>query len=149
MVILLLFIVWVIAELFVVIQVAQAIGVLLTVILLIAGWPLGSWLLRSEGRAAWRRLTEAVAAGRPPAKEAINGGLALVGGVLLMVPGFITDVLGALLLLAPTRSLVRRAIERNLQSRVVQRAARFSRGPSPSYDVDATARDTDQTQLHG
>lgn len=149
MLFLLLLVLWPVAELFVAIKVAEAIGVLLTVLLLFAGWPLGSWLLRAEARAAWRRLTEAVAAGQPPAREAINGGLALVGGVLLMVPGFITDVFGALLLAPPTRALGRRLIERNFASTTMRRAVRFSRRPAQPYDVDSSARDIDRPQLHG
>src|SRR6185437_2095965 len=101
MVALLLLILWPIAELFVAIQVAHAIGALLTVVLLLAGWPIGMWLAKTEGRAAWRRLSAAVNAGRPPGREAIDGALGLVGAVMLMIPGFITDVLGVLLLLAP------------------------------------------------
>ena len=66
------------------------------------------WLAKAEGRAAWRRLSAAVAAGRPPGREVIDGALVLVGGLLLIVPGFITDAVG-LLLLAPTRAVARRA----------------------------------------
>jgi len=149
MLFLLLLVLWPVAELFVAIKVADAIGVLLTVLLLFAGWPLGSWLLRSEGRAAWRRFSEAVAAGRPPAREAIDGGLALVGGVLLMVPGFITDVFGALLLAPPTRALGRRIIQRNFASKTMRRAVRFSSRSAQPYDVDSSARDIDNPQLHG
>jgi UPF0716 protein FxsA len=145
---LLLLILWPVAELFVAIKVAEAIGVLLTVVLVVIGWPIGMWLARTEGRAAWRRLSLAVAEGRPPGREAIDGALILAGGVLLMVPGFITDVLG-LVLLAPTRALARRAIARNFQSRLVRSATRFSRAPRSGYDVDSTAADIDQTQLHG
>jgi UPF0716 protein FxsA len=140
-------IVWLIAELFVAIKVADAIGVLLTVILLIASWPIGGWLMRAEGRTALRRLSEAIAAGRPPGKEVLNGALAVAGGVLLIVPGFITDVLGLALMFAPTRSLARRVLVRNFQSRIVLRAARF-RDASRPYDVDSTATDIDSAQLH-
>jgi UPF0716 protein FxsA len=146
---LLLLILWPIAELFVAIKVAGAIGVLLTVILLLAGWPIGIWLAKAEGRAAWRRLSDAVAAGRPPGREVIDGALVLTGGVFLIVPGFISDVLGLLLLLAPTRSVARGAITRNFQSRLVVAATRFSRAPRSDYDVDSTATDLDRTQLHG
>jgi UPF0716 protein FxsA len=149
MVAVLLLILWPIAELFVAIKVAESIGVVLTVVLLLAGWPLGMWLARTEGRAAWRRLSAAVAAGRPPGREVIDGALVLVGGILLMVPGFITDVLGLLLLLAPTRSLARAAIARNFQSRLVVAATRFSRAPRSAYDVDSTATDLDSPQLRG
>ena len=149
MVALLLLILWPVAELFVAIQVAHAIGVLLTVVLLLAGWPIGMWLARTQGRAAWLRLSAAVAAGRPPGREVIDGALVLVGAVSLIVPGFITDVLGLLLLLGPSRSLAREAITRNFQSRLVVAATRFSRTPRSAYDVDSTATDLDGPQLHG
>lgn len=141
---LLLMILWPVAELFVVIKVGEAIGVLLTIALLIATWPIGTWALRSQGRVAWRRLAAAVADGRPPAREVLNGALVLAGGVLLMIPGFITDVIGVCLLAPPTRALMRAVLARNLQSRVVVQATRFGRQP---YDVDSTARDVDKPKL--
>ena len=70
----------------------------------------------------------------------------LLGGTLMMVPGFITDALGLLLLLPPTRALARVLVLRNLQSRLVVRAARF--GGRYAYDVDSTATDIDHPQLH-
>jgi UPF0716 protein FxsA len=145
----LLLILWPIAELFVAIKVAEAIGVLLTVVLLLIGWPLGMWLAKTEGRAAWRRLSAAVAEGRAPGREAIDGALILLGGVLLIIPGFITDAVGLCLLLAPTRALARGAVARNVRSRVVVAAAGFSRPGGPAYDVDSTASDIDRPQLHG
>jgi UPF0716 protein FxsA len=135
---------WVIAELFVAIKVADAIGVLLTVVLLFAGWPVGTWVLRSRGRAAWRRLSIAVSEGRAPGREVIDGALVLFGGALLMVPGFVTDVLGICALLPPTRALARWLLVRNLYSRLVVGAARFG---ARRYDVDSTARDLDHPQL--
>jgi UPF0716 protein FxsA len=149
MIALLLLILWPVAELFVAIKVAEAIGIAFTIVLLIAGLPIGIWLTRSGGRAAWRRLSAATAAGRPPGREAVDGALALAGGVLIMIPGFISDGIGALLLLAPSRALARWALIRNFQSRVVVAATRFSRAPRSSYDVDSTATDLDSPQLHG
>jgi UPF0716 protein FxsA len=143
---LLLLILWPVAEVYAAIQVADAIGVLLTLVLLVASWPIGNWALRSQGRAAWRRLGDAVAAGRPPGREVLDGALILAGGLLLVVPGFITDAVGALLLLPPTRAAMRGLLVRNLHSRLVVRATRFTRGPA-SYDVDSTATDIDQPRL--
>ncbi len=145
---LLLLILWPIAELFVAIKVAEAIGVLLTVILLLVGWPVGMWLAKAQGRAAWRRLSAAVATGRPPGREVIDGALVLVGGTLLIIPGFITDVVGLLLLLAPTRRVAGALIARNFQSRLVVAATRFSSASRSAYDVDSTATDLDGPQLH-
>ena len=149
MIALLLLILWPIAELFVAIRVAEAIGVLLTVVLLLVGWPIGMWLARTQGRAAWRRLSAAVADGRPPGREVIDGALVLAGAILLIIPGFITDGVGLLLLLAPTRAVAREALTRNFQSRLVVAATRFSRTPRSAYDVDSTATDLDSPQLHG
>lgn len=147
MIVVLVLVLWAALELFVAIKVADAIGVLATVVLLLLSWPLGSWALRSQGRAAWRRLGEAVSAGRSPGREVLDGVLALLGGVLLIVPGFISDALGVLGLLPPTRALLRHGLARNLQSRVVVSATRFT-GASRPYDVDSTATDVDQQQLH-
>ena len=118
-----LLILWPVAELFVAIEVARAIGVLETIVLLIIGWPLGLWALRTQGGAAWRRLNLALSERRTPTREVLDGTLVLFGGLLLMIPGFITDVLGIALLLPPTRALVRPLLVRNLGSRVVLRAS--------------------------
>jgi UPF0716 protein FxsA len=140
--------VWLIAEVFVVIKVSEAIGAALTVVLLIASWPIGTWALRTQGAAAWRRLRVAIEQGRAPAREVVDGALVLLGGVLLIVPGFITDVFG-ILLLAPTRALMRPALLRGAQSRLAASGPRWGSGPgrTRSYDVDSTATDVDQPQL--
>jgi UPF0716 protein FxsA len=102
-----LFIVVPIAELALLIQVGQLIGVWWTVAILIADALLGSYLLRTQSRAAWRRFNEAVAEGRVPHREVVDGVLVIFGGVLLLTPGFITDVFGLLFLFPPTRILLR------------------------------------------
>src|SRR5262245_28139433 len=102
-----LFIVVPIVELFVIIQVWQAIGVLPTLALLLADALLGSRLLRHQGRGAWRRFNEALAQRRFPAREVADGVLIAVGGTLLLTPGFVTDIFGLILLIPPTRALVR------------------------------------------
>src|SRR5919197_5102921 len=113
----LLFIVVPIVELFVIIQVGEAIGVLPTIALLIADSILGSMLMRSQGRLAWRRFNEAIAAGRPPAREVLDGALVIFGGAFLLTPGFISDVFGLALLLPPTRALVRGFLVRSVLRR--------------------------------
>ena len=137
---------WFLAEVFVAIKVADAIGVLETVLLVILAWPVGAWALRTQGGAAWRRLSAAVSAGRSPGSEVLDGALILLGGLLLITPGFISDVLGICALLPPTRALLRRRLARHLHSRVVVGMARFGSG-TPPYDVDSTATDVDQAQL--
>jgi UPF0716 protein FxsA len=146
---LLLLILWPVAELFVAIEVARAIGVLLTVVLLIASWPVGVRLLAVEGRGALRRLNRAAAEGRAPGREVLDGALVLSGGLLLIIPGFITDVLGLALLIKPLRALGRRVLERNIQSRLLRGALRFGARPSPrtADDVDSTAHDIDRRRL--
>jgi UPF0716 protein FxsA len=148
----LLLVLWPVAEIYVLIKVAEAIGVLLTALLLIASWPAGSWALRSQGRAAWTRLRAELAAGRPPGRAVLDGALILVGGVLLIIPGFIGDGVGILLLLGPTRSLIRHLTVRRLQSRLIHRATRRwgggrPGGPGRGYDVDSTATDVDRATL--
>lgn len=107
-VLVLLFIVVPIAELYVIIQVGGAIGVLPTLALLIADSFLGAALLRSQGRQAWARFNRALAESRVPAREVFDGAMIILGGALLLTPGFITDIFGLILLIPPTRDIVRR-----------------------------------------
>src|SRR5205807_10586412 len=90
-----------IAELYVIIQVGEAIGALPTIGILVADSIVGSLLLRTQGRGAWRRLRAALAEGRVPAREALGGAPGVFGGAVLTTPGFITAVLRVLLLLPP------------------------------------------------
>jgi UPF0716 protein FxsA len=146
MLIALLLICWPLLELFVAFEVSQLIGVTWTVLLILFSLPLGMWAVRSQGRAVWRRLADGVATGRPPGRDVLDGALVLIGGVLFILPGFVSDVFGALLLLPPSRAGLRRLLVRNFQGRFVQRVAGFSTG-GPSYDVDTTATDVEQPRL--
>jgi UPF0716 protein FxsA len=137
---------WLAAELYVAIRIGDAIGALPTVLLLLASWPIGAWTARAQGRAALARLRAALAEGRAPGREVLDGALVLVGGGLLMVPGFMADVLGALLLLGPTRALARRGVLRNLRRRLAARPTVSTRGSS-GYDVDSTATDVRPPRL--
>ncbi|HET7590666.1 MAG TPA: FxsA family protein [Solirubrobacterales bacterium] len=107
-----LFIVVPIAELYVIIQVGELIGVFPTLILLLADALLGSWLLKHQGRGAWRRFNEALAARRFPGREVVDGVLIVIGGTLLLTPGFLSDVAGLFLLFPPTRAISRRLLKR-------------------------------------
>ncbi|WP_431913020.1 FxsA family protein [Nonomuraea jabiensis] len=95
-------------EIWLLIQVGSVIGGPATVALLIADSLLGAWLVRREGRRAWRALQEAIGSGRMPERELADGGLVLVGGALLLTPGFFTDVFGFLCILPFTRPMMRR-----------------------------------------
>jgi len=142
-----LFIVVPIAELAVIIQVGQEIGVPWTVALLVADSILGSVLMRSQGRAAWRRFNEATGAGRVPAREVLDGALVIFGGALLLTPGFITDVLGLLLLIPPTRALVRRVLARRLAHRMVVSVTGPRVRRRRDDDVEGTAVDVDRDRI--
>ena len=152
----LLFIVVPIAELYVIVKVGELIGVLPTLILLLADALAGSWLLKHQGRGAWRRFNEALAARRFPGREVADGALIIVGGTLLLTPGFLTDIVGAFLLVPPTRALARRLLKRFAIGRVavagIGGIGPFGRrpggGPRPGeprpsrdYDFEATAEE--------
>jgi UPF0716 protein FxsA len=136
---LVLFIAVPIAELYVLIWVVgPALGAPLTILLLIADSVLGSVLMRSQGRAVWRRFNRTLAEGRIPHREVIDGVLVIFGGALLITPGFITDVLGFLLLLPPTRALFRRLLVNRLGRRLIVGGVR-SDGAREPYDVEGSA----------
>jgi UPF0716 protein FxsA len=126
-----------IAELYVILKVGDAIGAVPTVLLLAGDSVLGSLLLRSQGRRVWRRFREALAEGRMPHREVIDGVLVIFGGAFLITPGFITDVIGVLLLIPPTRYLIRRQLVRRLGRRLVIVDGRSA--PGGDYDVEGTA----------
>jgi UPF0716 protein FxsA len=137
-------------ELYVIIQVGQAIGALNTIALLLLDSILGAWLMRTQGRAAWQRFNRAIAEGRVPARETLDGALVILGGAFLLTPGFVSDVFGVFFLLPPTRVVTRRLIVRTFSRRFRLRmampgsAARGRRAPSdPFFDVEGTARDVD------
>ncbi len=115
---LLLFIVLPIVELAVIIQVGHAIGVLNTIALLLLVSFIGSWLVKREGLAVWRRFQDQVHRGQVPGKEIADGVMILLAGALLVSPGFVTDVFGVLLLLPPVRAVVRAALLRRTAHRV-------------------------------
>ncbi len=98
------------AEILVILQVGEAIGGWWTAALLVADSLLGAYLLRVEGRRAWSEFRAALEEGRWPGDEVAQGALVIVGGTLLLTPGFLTDALGFLLLLGPTRRMVARRL---------------------------------------
>jgi len=148
LVLLVLFVVVPIAELAIIIQVGELLGFWWTLGLLIADSVLGSMLMRSQGRAAWRRFTGAVQSARPPAREVADGGLIIFGGALLLTPGFISDFFGLLFLLPPTRALIRRLFLRQVMSRITVSLAGAPPGRRwPGSDVDGTAVEVDRERL--
>jgi UPF0716 protein FxsA len=146
----LLFILLPIAEIYVIVKVGEAIGILPTLALLVVDGFLGAALARSQGRAAWIRFNRALAEGRVPAREVFDGAMIIVGGAFLLAPGFITDAIGLLLILPPTRAAFRGLIARMARRRMTMapRVIFFggsARGPAPPpYDVEGSARDVDE-----
>jgi UPF0716 protein FxsA len=146
-----LFILLPIAEIYVIVKVGEAIGILPTLALLILDGFLGAALARSQGRAAWLRFNQALAEGRVPAREVFDGAMIIVGGAFLLAPGFITDVIGVLLLLPPARAIFRGLVARMARRRVsVAPRIIFGggpRGPGPTpYDVEGSAREVDDSE---
>ena len=149
----LVFIVLPIAEIYVIIKVGEAIGVLPTIALLILDSFLGAALLRSQGRAAWARFNDALARGRIPAREVFDGAMVILGGAFLITPGFITDVIGILLLIPPSRAIFRGLVARMARRRAVFRVQtarwgfgagrdpRYRDGRPGPYDYEGSARE--------
>lgn len=138
-----------VAELALIIAMGGEIGWLWTVALLLADAVLGSLLVRWQGRTAWLRFTAAIQAGRPPAREVIDGAFVLVGGALLLAPGFFTDALGLALLAPPSRAVLRRLVARRILARMTAQMAGGARGRAPGGrdDVEGTAREIDDPRL--
>jgi UPF0716 protein FxsA len=97
-------------EVWLLIKVGQQLGLLPTILILIAEAIIGALLMRHEGSRAWKALNDAFSNGKVPTGELADAALILVGGVLLMLPGFLTDVIGFLFLLRWTRPVARKII---------------------------------------
>lgn len=125
-------------ELYVILEVVgPALGAPLTIALLAADSVIGALLFKSQGRSVWRRFNRTMSEGRVPHREVVDGVLVIFGGAFLITPGFVTDIAGILLLLPPTRAVIRRLLIRRLGRRVVVAA------PQRGYDVEGSARDYD------
>jgi UPF0716 protein FxsA len=131
------FIITPILEIYVIIQVGQVIGAWWTILLLIADSIFGSWLIKREGRRAWQALTTAIESGRMPATELADGALILVGGTLMLSPGFVTDAVGILLILPFTRPFARVVLTRLVGRRLLTaaRPGPGSQGPVVQGEV--------------
>jgi UPF0716 protein FxsA len=149
----LLFIIVPLAELYVILKVGDTIGLLPTLALLVADSVIGSMLLRSQGRAVWQRFQATMQAGRIPHREVFDGVLVIFGGAFLITPGFLTDIIGLFLLLPPTRALFRRWLIRRggrMLGITVLPGVRARRGGGADmreWDVEGTAVEGDQPRL--
>jgi UPF0716 protein FxsA len=130
-------------ELYVIYKVGDAIGIGWTFLLLAADSLLGALLLKSQGRAVWRRFNRNLSEGRVPHREVIDGVLVIFGGAFLITPGFLTDVVGLALLVPPSRAIIRRLVVRRLGRRATVAGGRRD------YDVEGTAREYDDVPRPG
>jgi UPF0716 protein FxsA len=127
-----LFIVVPLVEISALILVGNLIGPWWTILLLVVDSIVGGWLIRREGSRAWRALNTALGSGAMPAKELADGALILVGGTLMLTPGFVTDVFGMFLILPFTRPLARRLLTQVVTRRmVIAGVAHDVRRPGP------------------
>ena len=125
-VLVLLFLVVPLAELYVIIQVGQAFGALNTIALLIIISAVGAWLVKREGMSVWKRFQRQIEAGAVPGKEIADGVMILFAGALLMSPGFLPDLLGIALLLPPVRAVIRGVLMKKAAKRAgIIRVQRF------------------------
>ena len=125
-------------ELYIILEVVgPALGAPLTILLLAVDSIVGAMLFKSQGRSVWRRFNTTLSEGRVPHREVIDGVLVIFGGAFLITPGFLSDIVGVLLLVPPTRAVVRRLVARRLGNRMV--VAR----PARSYDVEGSATEYD------
>lgn len=108
-------------ELMVVIAVSHVIGIAVTLLLLILSSAAGAWVVKHEGIAAIRRVRTAWREGRAPTDEVADGALVVLAGLLLLLPGFVTSVLGALLAVRPVRGVVRGRLTSMFHLRVARR----------------------------
>ena len=122
-----------IVEIYVIVQVGQEIGAWQTVALLLIESAIGVWLLKREGRRTWQELRLALNQARVPAKELADAALVLIGGTLLVTPGFVTDVVGFFCVLPFTRPLARRLLLAYISRRVARGTIRVVAGPGSGF----------------
>ena len=119
-----------VAEIFVIIRVARDLGIPETIGLLVAVSVVGAWLVRRSGLGVLAQIRERLARGEIPGKELVDGLLIVVGGLLMLTPGFLTDAVGLLLLVPPARLLVRTLLVRRFGKKL--RVAGWTAGPGGS-----------------
>lgn len=127
------FIVIPVIELVVIVQVAQSIGVLITVAALLLVSLCGAWLVKREGLGVLRRTREQLSRGQLPTDELIDGAIIVIAGALLLFPGFVSDTVGLLMLIPPVRSLVRKVVSDRFRARMGVFTGTYAR--TRVYDV--------------
>ncbi|HEU5144863.1 MAG TPA: FxsA family protein [Dermatophilaceae bacterium] len=138
-----------IIEVMALIGVGKVIGGWPTFLLLVAMSAFGAWLVGHEGSRAWRALTDALRSGRMPARELADGMLVLVGGTLLLTPGFLTDVVGFFLILPMTRPVARRLLEAIVSRRLLAEASAASSAWQAGLEPGARRPKKDDDVIEG
>ena len=119
-------------EIYLLLKVGGSIGAFPTIFLVVFTAVLGTWLLRQQGFATFQRLQENLAKGTIPAYEMIEGPIILVGGLLLLTPGFITDILGFACLIPPLRRKIAQYV---IENHLVQAGGHYQWGKTKEKDV--------------
>ena len=114
-------------ELYILIEAGRIMGLAPTIGLIIMTGVAGAWLARSQGVEILRRIQEETSRGQMPATTLIDGALILVGGLLLLTPGFFTDALGFSFLVPATRDLWRKGLSAWLQNQIKQGSVKIHR----------------------
>lgn len=139
---LLLFILVPLAELYLFLTLGAKIGIGPTLAIIVFTAFLGAALTKSQGAKALTNFRKAIAEGRPPAKEALDGLLILLAGAVLLTPGFLTDTVGFILLLPPARAVIRSRLATYLKSRVrLIQPPGPDQGPAPARQAESGRRD--------
>ncbi len=139
-----------VAEVWLLTVVGRAIGLVPTVILLLVEAIAGAILTRHEGRKSWSALVAAYRAGRMPTGQLADAALVLVGGIMLILPGFLTDIAGLMFLLPPTRRLVRTALGWAVATQVAKSGFRSTQAnPSPGTVPGTVVNDQPEPPRRG
>jgi len=145
---------WAVLEIWLFTVVAGATSGFVVLLCILAGFVLGAAAVKRAGRSAWRNLAASVqqpgmpgareGAAPPPPTGGGRTGLHMLGGMLLIIPGFISDAVGLLLLFPPTRTLIGKALERSLTRHLPAQG-----DPGSLGDLFQQAREADQrSRIH-
>ncbi len=114
----LIFIIVPLMEILLLIEIGSRIGTLNTILIIVLTGILGAYMMRQQGFTILANIRANLSQGRMPTGELINGVLVLVGGILLLTPGFFTDAVGFVLLIPTTRGFVRKKIQLLIQRKI-------------------------------
>ncbi|MFN8049926.1 MAG: FxsA family protein [Acidimicrobiales bacterium] len=128
--------VWMFVEIAVIVAVSDAVSWLPTLLLLIVVGAAGAWVIKREGAASWRRVMDGIRAGQMPTNDLLDGFIVVVAGTLLLLPGFVSDLVALALALPPVRRVVRERMVESLQRRFTRRVG-VAGGRGPTFGFGA------------